>query len=145
MLICRHQKMRRYFSSQITKNNEQHIQPFVTTFHGTQPTTTNSNNTARPRKQHRSGSPTYRYRSESPLDAQRRLDKSISKILSQTLRHTAPFCNIPIDKAGYCQANHLLAESRLEDMGCKLDDLRRAVRENDKQRFQLKEDIDAIV
>ncbi|CCH59643.1 hypothetical protein TBLA_0B08270 [Henningerozyma blattae CBS 6284] len=70
-------------------------------------------------------------------DAKKR-DVHISKALSYLLRHGAVKENLKIDSNGYILVSDLLKHQRLKSFKTTWFDVKRIVRDNDKQRFHLK-------
>ncbi|CAI5758456.1 unnamed protein product [Candida verbasci] len=68
-------------------------------------------------------------------------DISISKSLSYLLRHGAEKENLSIDESGYVKISQLLNHQRLKSFKTTFDDISRIVKINDKQRFQIKDDL----
>jgi putative RNA 2'-phosphotransferase len=68
-------------------------------------------------------------------------DKSFSKTLSLILRHNPNAFGLELDAQGWCKVEELLAAVNTKKReNYSLEDLKRVVRENDKQRFHLSED-----
>jgi len=68
-------------------------------------------------------------------------DKSFSKTLSLILRHNPSAFGLELDVQGWCNVEKLLAAiNTKKQKQYTREDLRRVVRENDKQRFHLSED-----
>ena len=65
-------------------------------------------------------------------------DVQLSKALSYLLRHAAVKEKLTIDSNGYTPLKELLSHNRLKTHKCTVDDIHRIVKENDKQRFHLK-------
>lgn len=74
--------------------------------------------------------------SSHPLSDQER-DIRISKALSYLLRHGAIKEKLNIDEYGYIGINEVLAHNRLKTYGATIEDIRRIVDDNDKQRFHI--------
>lgn len=74
----------------------------------------------------------------APAPAKR--DVLISKTLSYLLRHGAVKEKLPIDAQGWVPVAVLLQHSRLKTNKATVEDIRRVVAENAKQRFSLRED-----
>lgn len=62
-------------------------------------------------------------------------DSKLSRLLSRVLRHSAMQDGFRIDTAGYIVVDGLLKDGRFERYN--VDDVRRVVEDNDKQRFSL--------
>lgn len=77
------------------------------------------------------------------MDPKRR-DTSISKALSYLLRHGAVKERLDIDANGYVDIGQVLLHQRLKSLKTTRDDLIRIVAENDKQRFSIDAENDAI-
>lgn len=69
-------------------------------------------------------------------------DVRISKCLSYLLRHGAIKEKLAIDSLGNVLVEDILMHNRLKTHRCTIEDIRRVVRENNKQRFKLHEDKD---
>lgn len=67
-------------------------------------------------------------------------DTQISKALSKLLRHGAVKEKLSIDEAGFVAVNEILNHNRLKTHKATLEDLKRVVDTNDKQRFKLLQD-----
>lgn len=67
-------------------------------------------------------------------------DVLISKALSYLLRHGAVKEKLEIDPQGYVLLDVLLNHNRMKSNKVTLEDLKRIVKDNDKQRFTIKDD-----
>eukprot|EP01087_Luapelamoeba_hula_P019859 TRINITY_DN6649_c0_g1_i2.p1 TRINITY_DN6649_c0_g1~~TRINITY_DN6649_c0_g1_i2.p1 ORF type:complete len:218 (-),score=35.19 TRINITY_DN6649_c0_g1_i2:333-950(-) len=63
---------------------------------------------------------------------------NISRTLSYFLRHGAKKHRLTMSKDGYIKISDLLAQKRLRDLDCTLEDVQYATDNNDKSRFQIK-------
>lgn len=66
-------------------------------------------------------------------------DTQISRALSRLLRHRAAAQGLAIDSSGYISVSDVLQHNDLKCKHATVDDLRRVVETNDKQRFRLVE------
>lgn len=57
--------------------------------------------------------------------------------MTQILRHRAVDLGITIRSDGFCRLREVMSVSWLKDIGCKMDDVDRVVRESDKKRFEV--------
>ena len=64
----------------------------------------------------------------------------ISKFLSYVLRHHPGSIGIELDSGGWADVSELLRGARRNGLAITADELRRVVRDNDKQRFSFSED-----
>jgi len=64
---------------------------------------------------------------------------ALSKAMTQILRHSAPELGIAMRADGFCRVSDLLRAKALWLLGAKGEDVEQAVRDSDKQRFELRE------
>ncbi|RCK67746.1 tRNA 2'-phosphotransferase [Candida viswanathii] len=76
-----------------------------------------------------------------PPPDQARRDVLISKALSYLLRHGAVKEKLAIDDQGYVKISDILSHQRLKSFKTTREDLDRIVRDNDKKRFTIKDDM----
>ena len=66
-------------------------------------------------------------------------DRAVSKFMSYVLRHRPAAAGLTLDVNGWCELGALLGAVQERYAGITIEDIRRIVAENDKQRFALDE------
>lgn len=67
-------------------------------------------------------------------------NKEISKFLSYVLRHKPEAINLNLDTNGWASIDELLTKMSKEFIGVSIEDIKRVVESNDKQRFTFNDD-----